>query len=170
MNQADNPGKPGSGLSNPPACEVTSAFWGEEIPDGQQYPEGRFDPTGAREYTTFWIPLDPADLEKRDGQDLCVEVTVASGNLSDMNVALVDYPDPAARRCGFYWPGGNINEGDVFNVRFSLDGYAGQPEFRDSELSSDAHEGLVVLVMPKLHPKTDAATLEVKIGFADIAP
>jgi hypothetical protein len=58
----------------------------------------------------------------------------------------------------------------VFNVRFSLDGYAGQPEFCGSEPGSDTYEGLVVLVMPKLHPKTDAATLEVKIGFADIAP
>jgi len=152
----DNPGKPGSGPTSPTACEMTSAFW-----------EDSRHPTEAREYTDFWIKLD---LGAPVGQDLCVEVTVASGNLSDMNVALVDYHDPAARRCGFYWPGGKINEGDVFNVRFSLDGYTGQDGFCGSEPDSDTYPGLVVLVMPKLHPKTDEATLEVRIGFVDVAP
>jgi len=97
-----------------------------------------------------------------------VEVTVKSGTLGDMNVALVDYPDQAARRCGFYWPGGKINEGDVFNVGFSLDGYEGQSGFCGSESHPDDDGGLAVLVMPKLHPKTDVAILDVKVGFAEV--
>jgi hypothetical protein len=162
----DNPGKPGPGPTNPPACEVTSAF-----------SEGSLYPTGARQYSVFWIPVTPADLDERDGEDLCVEVTLLpddahTDSLSDMNVALVDYPDPAARRCGFYWPGGKINEGDVFNVRFSLEGYDGEEGFCGSldEPDEPENEGLFVLVMPKLHAKTDEATLNVRIGFADDAP
>ena len=164
---AKKPDNPGKGPTNPPACEVAQAF----VTD----PPGPFSPEGAREYTTYFIKLAPADLAERDGQDLCVEVTVDYGSLSDMNVALIDYPDPAARRCGFYWPGGKINEGDVFKVEFSLDETAdgldaGELGFCGSDPDLDWYDGLVVVVQPQLHAKTDAATLEVRIGFAEVAP
>ena len=156
----DNPGKPGSGPTNPPECVVADSFVDVEL-------ESR----GARDYTAPWIELEPADLPDPDGRDLCVEVTVVSGTLGDMNVALVDYPDQAARRCGFYWPGGKINEGDVFNVGFSLDGYTvDQRGFCGSDSDADDYDGLVVLVMPKLHAKTDVAILDVSVGFAEVAP
>ncbi len=154
----DNPGKPGSGPTSPPACEVTEPLFGIQLKS-----------SGAREYTTHPIELTATELTtERDGRDLCVEVTVVSGTLSDMNVALIDYPDQAARRCGFYWPGGKINQGDVFNVGFSLDGYDGQPGFCGSDPSAEDDGDLVVVVMPKLHAKTALATLEVRVGFAEV--
>jgi hypothetical protein len=167
----DNPGKPGPGPTNPPACTIAE--------DDESHLE-TVTAYGARQYSVFWIPVTLEDLDKpvgQDLQDLCVEVTLLpddahTDSLSDMNVALVDYPDPAARRCGFYWPGGKINEGDVFNVRFSLEGYDGEEGFCGSldEPDEPENEGLFVLVMPKLHAKTDEATLNVRIGFADDAP
>jgi hypothetical protein len=129
---------------------------------------------GAREYTTFWIWLTPDMLDDprrtESTPDLCVEVTVVTGSLSDMNVALVDYPERAARRCGFYWPGGKINEGDVFNVGFSLEGYDGEEGFCGSDDDEYPDPGLFLLVMPQLHAKTEAAVLDVRLGFADVAP
>jgi hypothetical protein len=157
----EKPGKPDSSPTNPPACEVPEAT-------EQLYDEEGLVFAGAGEYNIHWINLTPAQLADRGERDLCVEVTVKSGTLGDMNVALTDYDDQAARRCGFYWPGGKINEGDVFNVGFSLDGYTGQSGFCGSD--PGPYDGLAVLVMPKLHAKTDAAILHVRIGFADVAP
>jgi hypothetical protein len=158
----EKPGKPGSGPTNPPACVVAA----EPLFEGDLGPL-----RGAREYTAHWFELTAEKLADPGKRDLCVEVTVVTGTLSDMNVALADYPDQAARRCGFHWPGGKINQGDVFNVGFSLDGYEGQSEswFCGSNEGPDDSEGLAVLVMPKLHAKTDVATLHVKVGFAEVA-
>jgi hypothetical protein len=158
----EKPGKPGSGPTSPPACAVTESFVGVDgvVPLA-------FD--GAGEYTTHWIYLPAEKLLDHGDLNLCVEVTVASGTLGDMNVALVDYDDQAARRCGFYWPGGKITEGDVFNVGFSLYGYDSQPGFCGSDSHSDDDGGLVVLVRPKLHAKSGAGALDVKVGFADVA-
>jgi hypothetical protein len=158
----EKPGKPGSGPTNPPACEVTEVLY-----DNSEMP---LKLSVAREYTAQWFELTATELTTgRGGRDLCVEVTVATGTLSDMNVALADYPDQAARRCGFHWPGGKINQGDVFNVGFSLDGYEGQSGswFCGSNEGTDDDGGLAVLVMPKLHVKTDKAILLVKVGFAE---
>ena len=141
----EKPGKPGSGPTNPPACEVTKSFSDESLNSDR-----------AGEYNIHWINLTPAELADRGERDLCVEVTVESGTLGDMNVALADYDDQAARRCGFYWPGGKINEGDVFNVGFSLDGYGGQSGFCGSD--PGPYDGLAVLLMPKLHAKTDGTS------------
>lgn len=156
----EKPGKPGSGPTNPPACEVTDPLFSSELP---QF-------LGAGEYKAHWINFTSAELADHDERDLCVEVTVVTGTLGDMNVALADYDDQAARRCGFYWPGGKINQGEVFNVGFSLDGYEGQPGswFCGSNEGADDSDGLAVLVMPKLHAKTDVAILYARVGFADV--
>ena len=157
----DSPGKPGSGPTNPPACTVT----GENL-----FYEDTLFFEGAKQRTNHWIEVAPEDLANRSGLDLCVEVTLTLGRLGDMNVGLADYDDPAARRCdGLYWPSGGLKVDESFSVGFSLDGFFdGQEGFCGSD--PDLYPGsLFVLVQPQLHAKPDVATLDVRVGFADVS-
>jgi len=153
----DNPGKPGAGPTNPPTCMVTDAFHEETLM-----------PAGAGEYSEFFIEVSQGTLDGRplSTTHICVEVTVISGRMNDLNVALVDYAAQAARRCGFYWPGGKLGQGDSFAAAFSLAGYEGQPGFCGSDPEVDVNGGaLAVGIIPRLSPKADSGVLEVRLGF-----
>lgn len=165
----EKPGKPdGGGPTDPPPCDITVAI-----------DEGSFiavdDPDDPRRYFTFDMDVSADVLISRSASDLCVEVTVESGRLSDMNVMLIDYPARESLRCGLYWPGAKIDNGYVFKVGFSLDDRGGPPVgaagFCGSEPALDSNSGaLTVRVMPQLHPKTDSATLAVRLGFVPRVP
>jgi hypothetical protein len=91
----------GGGPTHPPLCDPNEPF--VELPEA--YSPYQVIVVGGKvrvaDFNGF-IPL--TELKSRTEPDLCVEVElVYGGPLADMNVALVDYPDLAARRCGFYW-------------------------------------------------------------------
>jgi hypothetical protein len=124
--------------------------------------------------------LDAATLSGRSSLDLCVDVAVVDdGNpdttviLQDLNVALIDYPEPVGARdqCGYYTATERMKEGSTFGVGFDLDGFDGEPGFCGTEPGVDVNRGdLTLMVWTVLQRKSDPATLHVRVGFGTITP
>ena len=172
----NDPGGDAGGPNQPPLCDPSKPF--VELPE--EYSPYEVIVVGGKVRVTSWDGLIPStELISRTEPDLCVKVQLVSGGpLSDMNVALVDYPDRAARRCGFYWPGWKMKSGDVFEVGFSLDArhydgvdfLAGDPGYCGSSVVDDPDGDLSVLVQPETHPQADGALLTVRLGFGTLLP
>lgn len=136
----------------------------------------------AVEHAPDYHDLDAVTLTGRTSPDLCVEIAVVddgdagtSAILQDLNVALIDYPNPvgARDRCGYYTPIRRMTEGSVFEVGFSLGGFDGEPYYcgTPAEEEIDTNGGdLTLMVWTVLQRKSDPATLHVRVGFGTITP